>query len=109
MGSIPSPDPSEKFAPFAVNYSFGCYEGTCPGHLPQKGEIMPTATSQAGNAQQGANNAPVHAIRKHSLKASIWRNDTRNGPMYNVTLVRTYRDGEEFKDTNSLGFDDLAN
>jgi hypothetical protein len=70
---------------------------------------MPTATSQAANASQPTGNAPVHAIRKHSLKASIWRNDTRNGPMYNVTLVRTYRDGEEFKDTGSLGFDDLAN
>ena len=57
----------------------------------------------------GTSNAPVHAIRKHSLKASIWRNETRSGAMYNVTLIRTYKDGEEFKDTPSLGFDDLTN
>ncbi|MGA2440695.1 MAG: hypothetical protein ABSH08_07040 [Tepidisphaeraceae bacterium] len=54
-------------------------------------------------------NAPVHAIRKHSLKASIWCNQTSAGVIYNVTLIRTYRDGENFKDTPSLGFDDLAN
>jgi hypothetical protein len=54
-------------------------------------------------------NQPAHTIRKHSLKASIWRNETRNGCLYNVTLIRTYKDGEEFKDTPSLGFDDLAN
>jgi hypothetical protein len=51
----------------------------------------------------------VHAIRKHSLKASIWCNHTSVGILYNVTLIRTYRDGEGFKDTSSLGFDDLAN
>ena len=27
---------------------------------------------------------PAHTIRKHSLKTSIWRNETRNGSMYNV-------------------------
>lgn len=64
---------------------------------------MSSATTQTGN------NAPVHSFRKHSMKASIWRNETKNGPMYNVTLVRTYKDGEEFKDTISLGFHDLAN
>jgi len=59
--------------------------------------------------ESSASNGPAHAIRKHSLKASIWRNETRSGAMYNVTLIRTYKDGEEFKDTPSLGFDDLAN
>lgn len=64
---------------------------------------MSTATSPTGN------NGPVHSFRKHSMKASIWRNETKIGPMYNVTLIRTYKDGEEFKDTISLGFHDLAN
>jgi hypothetical protein len=59
------------------------------------------------NAQDG--NQPVHTIRKHSLKVSIWRNDTKNGIMHNAVLQRTYHDGEEFKDTSSLGFSDLAN
>ena len=61
-----------------------------------------------GQSSAGGN-PPAFSIRKHGLKATVWRNETRNGALYNVTLVRTYRDGEEFKDTTSLGFDDLAN
>ena len=50
---------------------------------------------------------PVHTIRHRSLKVSIWRNDTAKGPVYNVTLVRGYREGEEWKDSHSFGYDDL--
>ena len=51
---------------------------------------------------------PVHTIRHRSLKVSIWRNDTEKGPVYNVTIVRGYRrDGEEWKDSHSFGYDDL--
>ena len=72
------------------------------GHWP-KGAHARAATPTA-NA-----NAPVHSIRKHSLKIAIWRNETQAGVIYNSTLIRTYKDGEEFKDTMSLGFHDLAN
>ena len=50
---------------------------------------------------------PVHSIRHRRLKAAIWRNETATGPMFNVTLVRSYREGEEWHDSHSLGFDDL--
>ena len=51
---------------------------------------------------------PVHTIRHRSLKVSIWRNDTAKGPVYNVTIVRGFRrDGEEWKDSHSFGYDDL--
>jgi hypothetical protein len=59
-------------------------------------------------APTGANK-PVYSIRKHSLKATIWRNQSRNGPIFNVVLSRTFKSDEEFRDTTSLGFDDLAN
>ncbi len=59
--------------------------------------------------QTTGKNTPVHSFRKHSMKVSIWKNDTRNGAMYNVTLLRTYKDGEGYRDTVSLGFHDLAN
>jgi hypothetical protein len=52
---------------------------------------------------------PVHSIRKHSLKVAIWRNEIEGGVIYNATLIRTYKTGDEFKDTISLGFRDLAN
>jgi hypothetical protein len=63
----------------------------------------------AGQTSTASANAPVHSIRKHSMKVAIWRNETPNGVAYNATLIRTYKDGDAFKDTTSLGFHDLAN
>lgn len=58
----------------------------------------------------GANNKPVHTVRHRSIKATIWKNETANGPMYNVTVVRSYRDnGGGWKDSHSIGYDDLMN
>jgi hypothetical protein len=54
-------------------------------------------------------NQPVHTVRHRSLKASVWRNETERGPMYNVLVVRSYREGEEWHDSHSLGYDDLMN
>ncbi|MCG8408652.1 MAG: hypothetical protein MI923_25900 [Phycisphaerales bacterium] len=51
---------------------------------------------------------PVHTIRYGRIKAAIWRNETENGIMFNVTVTRTYRDdGEELQDSHSFGRDDL--
>ena len=50
---------------------------------------------------------PVHTIRHRSIKASIWRNMTPKGPVYNVTIVRGFKDGDDWKDSHSFGYDDL--
>ena len=50
---------------------------------------------------------PIHTVRFGSVKAAIWQNETSNGHMYNVTVSRTYRDGEQFKDSSSFGPDEL--
>jgi hypothetical protein len=52
---------------------------------------------------------PVHTIRHRSLKASIWKNDTKRGPMYKVKVVRSYREGDEWRDTQSFSYDELMN
>jgi len=52
-------------------------------------------------------NRPVHTIRHRSIKPSIWRNLTPKGPVYNVIVVRGFKDGEEWKDSHSFGYDDL--
>jgi hypothetical protein len=41
------------------------------------------------------------------VKAVIWANDTKNGVMHNVTVTRIYHDGQEWRDTQSFGRDDL--
>ena len=50
---------------------------------------------------------PVHEIRLGRIKAAIWANDTDNGTRHNVTFTRLYKDGEEWKTSNSFGRDEL--
>ncbi|MCI0535536.1 MAG: hypothetical protein L0Z50_09920 [Verrucomicrobiales bacterium] len=50
---------------------------------------------------------PIHEVRLGAIKAAIWKNDTENGVRYNTTLSRLYREGEEWKSTDSFGRDDL--
>jgi hypothetical protein len=50
---------------------------------------------------------PVHEIRLGRIKAAIWENETQNGSLYNVTLSRLYKDGDDWKDSTSFGRDDL--
>ncbi len=54
-----------------------------------------------------SNNKPVHEIRMGRIKAAIWENVTQNGPRHNVTLARIYKDGNQWKMSDSFGRDDL--
>lgn len=54
------------------------------------------------------NNKPAAEFRINGLKAVVWENETKNGSMYNTTLVRVYKDkDDEWQETNSLSRDDL--
>lgn len=69
---------------------------------------MPTQQQQRLATNSG--NKPVHTVRHRSLKATIWKNETSTGPMYNVIVLRSYREeGGEWKDSPSIGYDDLMN
>lgn len=50
---------------------------------------------------------PVHEVRLGAIKCALWRNDTDNGIRYNSTFTRLYRDGDEWKSSDSFGRDDL--
>ena len=50
---------------------------------------------------------PVHEIRMGRVRAAIWQNRTENGIRHNVTVSRLYKDGDDWKDSNSFGRDDL--
>jgi len=62
-------------------------------------------------AKDAPDNRPLHTVRHRSLKATIWRNGTEKGDLYNVVITRSYRDKEtqEWRDTHSIGYDDLMN
>ena len=53
-------------------------------------------------------NKPVHEVRLGRIRASVWLNDTENGPRYNVQITRLYKDQKDkWKDSTSFGREDL--
>ena len=60
-----------------------------------------------GQTPRQASNRPVHTVRFGALKAAVWLNETSVGPIHNVTVSRSYKDGDTWKDSGSFGYDDL--
>ena len=54
-----------------------------------------------------SNNQPVHKIRHGFVSASIWRQETDKGDMFNVTFQRSYKDGDAWKNSSSFGRNNL--
>jgi hypothetical protein len=50
---------------------------------------------------------PTHKIRNGTLQVTIWRNSGEKGSWYSVTSSRGYKQGDDWKETDSLNFDDL--
>ena len=50
---------------------------------------------------------PIQEVRIGSIKAAVWENKTDTGTRYNVTVSRIYKDGDQWKSTESFGRDDL--
>ena len=50
---------------------------------------------------------PTHEVRIGSVRAAIWKNDTRIGARYNVTFSRLYKEGDEWRTSDSFGRDEL--
>jgi hypothetical protein len=54
------------------------------------------------------NDTPAHEIRMGRIKATIWGNELESGGFrHNVQLRRIYKDGDEWKQSDSFGRDDL--
>ena len=72
---------------------------------------MPKAATKPPVLPGMDKNRPVHVLRHRHLKATVWKNDTEKGPMYNVTVVRSFKDPktDQWKDSHSFGYDDLMN
>jgi len=68
-----------------------------------------SAAASAKPVEEPSSNLPIHTVRHRNIKAAIWRNQTEKGDMYNVTVSRSYREGEEWRDSHSFGYDDLMN
>ena len=54
-----------------------------------------------------ANQKPLADVRLGKLTAAIWANDTEKGTFYNITFSRLYKEGQDWKRSDSFGRDDL--
>jgi hypothetical protein len=64
--------------------------------------IMKNQTSTVASNIQ-----PVHKIRHGAVSASIWRQETEKGSLFNVTFQRSYKEGEAWKNSTSFGRNNL--
>lgn len=52
-------------------------------------------------------NKPIHRIRLSAVSAAIFKNESGEGDVYYTTRFdRSYKDGEEWKHTQSFGHND---
>ena len=54
-----------------------------------------------------ANPKPISEVRIGRVKAAIWPNGTDGRTRHNVTFSRLYKDGDEWKNTQSFSRNDL--
>ena len=61
------------------------------------------------NGQNGQNegNRPAHTARYGAIKCTIWRNESRNGPFFSTVISRSYKEGEDWRESPSFGQEDL--
>lgn len=53
-------------------------------------------------------NGPVKKIRYGCICAAIWANQSENRKVwFNVTVTRSYMDGDQWKDSSAFRLDDL--
>jgi hypothetical protein len=54
-----------------------------------------------------ANAKPVAEVRIGAIKDAIWKNEAGASTWHNVTFQRIYKDGDDWKTSQSFGRDDL--
>lgn len=68
--------------------------------------ILPFLMSTS--SKKDTNNKPVNRFQIRGITASVFRNLSDNGiPFFKVSIVRTFKDGEEFRTTTAFNRDDL--
>jgi len=54
-----------------------------------------------------SNRKPVQQYRDGSIRAAIWSNASEKGTFYSVTITRTFKEGEKYKDSASFSGTEL--
>ena len=66
------------------------------------------ASKKAGGpAPQPQRPQPSAKFRMGRITATVWENQSDKGPWFSTTILRSYKDGDDWKTTSSFGRDDL--
>ena len=70
---------------------------------------MPIKLPRDPGKEQNGNKSgkPIKSIRIGLLTASIWKRTGQHGDFYNTAVQRSYKDGEDWKYSDSFGREDL--
>jgi hypothetical protein len=50
---------------------------------------------------------PAEKFRDGAIEVAVWRNESDKGPWFSVTTSRSYKQGEEWKQSDNFGKDDI--
>ncbi|MCA9128017.1 MAG: hypothetical protein KDB22_13070 [Planctomycetales bacterium] len=50
---------------------------------------------------------PAFEISRGLIKVRIWQRKTKNGVRFSLTVVRLFRNGDQWKESTRLGRDDI--
>jgi hypothetical protein len=63
--------------------------------------------SEEGRERMESKKMPVHVVKLGKVQANVWRNETKHGARFNVTVFRLYIENGEWKRSDSFGRDEL--
>ena len=52
-------------------------------------------------------NKPAHKIRSGAIEVAIWKQVGEKGTFFSVTMSRSFKQGEQWKQSDSFGQDDI--
>ena len=81
-------------------------DGLPAGYRVSLAEVMRPETNYRGN-EHGKTETHLHHPFRQDQGHHLTANQSANGIWYSVQVCRIYKDGDEWKQTDSLGRDDL--
>jgi hypothetical protein len=78
---------------------------TNPNPNPNPNSASPAQAAPART--QAAGNKPAHTVRIGAIRAAVWENHSGENIWYSVSLSRLYKDGDQWKNSESFNRDDL--
>ena len=57
--------------------------------------------------QNSEKKMPVFRQKVSTVEASVWENEGKEGSFFSVSMQRSYKDGEEWKTTQTLRINDI--